>query len=115
RLLESAVDRGSADAEAWLSWIWINRGSNKLRAVEFARVTADRGKLAGVLALGSAYQRGTGVMKNAAEADRQYRLAVAGLSEGADQGDPWSQMELADFYRFGEAGLPRDEVKAVDL
>jgi TPR repeat protein/serine/threonine protein kinase len=115
RLLEDAANHGSHDAEAWLSWIWLARGSNKLRAIELARSAAERGKLVGVVALGSAYARGEGVMKNAAESDRQYRLAVVGLSEGADQGDPWSQTTLGDLYRFGDGGLTRDEAKAVDL
>jgi TPR repeat protein/serine/threonine protein kinase len=113
--LEDAADRGSRDAEAWVASAWLARGSNKLRAVEYARAAADKGKLVGVVTMGAAHASGVGVRRSLAEADRYYHLALPGLNEAVAKGDPWAETVLAYLHLKGRGGLPVDERKAVEL
>jgi len=72
--------------------------------IEDCRRAADQGDASAQFRLGSAYDSGSGVPKDAAEAAKWYRKA-------AEQGHAEAQCELAFLYQCGN-GLPEDAVEA---
>lgn len=71
-------------------------------AIRLLIAAADQGHAGGVVTLGDKYRFGNGVVEDAAEAVRWYRLA-------AEKG--WGQENLGDMYLHGE-GVPKSEHEA---
>lgn len=73
--------------------------------VERYRKAAEQGSLSDQTILGSCYEYGNGVVKDAAEAIKWYRKA-------AEQGDKTAQVLLGFCYKNGE-GVATNEIEAV--
>jgi TPR repeat protein len=107
-----AADQGYSSAQVNIGKMYRNGHGglpqNDALAVEWYRKAADQGNSTAQFNVGKAYQRGTGVPQS-------YALAAEWWRKAADQGDQDGQLGLAQFYFYGEAGLPQDSSKALSL
>ncbi|MBO4411353.1 MAG: SEL1-like repeat protein [Lachnospiraceae bacterium] len=82
-------------------------------AAKWYRKAADRRHAAAQFCLGALYLDGNGVDKSAAEAEKWFRKAAAGLRRSAQKGNPREQTFLGMCYLNGW-GIEKNEKKGVD-
>jgi TPR repeat protein len=110
RLLRAAADRGDADAQVNLGYMYARGQVVKLdqrEALRLYRLSAEQGNGEGMNALGFKYQYGTGVAADIDVAVQWYCRAIA-------RGNPRALNNLAILHREGN-GVPRDYAEARSL
>lgn len=144
KLLEPYAKKGDAESLYFLGKIYLNGGSDfenfQIEGMKFIQQSADSGFMPAMYFMASAYENGTGVDKDSAKALSYYKiLADNGDKEGtyayanmlykegnkqeadkwiktaAEKGHPRSMAKLAIMYKNGDAGLEKDEKKAVEI
>jgi TPR repeat protein len=113
RLLKRDANRGDANAQARLGYLYETGGSglakDEREAARLYRLAADQGNAAGRNNLGIFYKDGRGgLAKDDREALRLFRLS-------SDQGNAFGQTNLGVFYRDGRGGLAKDDREAARL
>jgi hypothetical protein len=110
RLLRAAADRGDADAQVNLGYMYA-RGQvvrlDQREALRLYRLSAEQGNGEGMNALGYKYQFGTGIAADIDVAVHWYCRAIA-------RGNPRALNNLAILHRDGN-GVPRDGAEARSL
>jgi uncharacterized protein len=107
QVLRPLADRGNADAQARLGWMYhYGEGvpQDDATAATWYRKAADQGDADSQSTLGFLYEYGKGVPQDDATAASWYRKA-------ADQGSARAQVDLGYMYDHGQ-GVPRDYVAA---
>jgi TPR repeat protein len=116
RLLDSAAQKGSRTAEAWLGYLWASRGGSRTRGFEYAKASAERGDPVGLVALATAYEFGITIPPDLEAADRLYKQALPDLRARAEQyGDPWALETLGNLYARGRGGFHSSDRNALEL
>jgi Leucine-rich repeat (LRR) protein len=108
-LREAAVERGLADAQIYLGWLYANGvgvEKNEREALKWYRKAAEQGQADAQINLGWLYANGVGVEKNEREALKWYRKA-------AEQGQADAQINLGWLYANG-VGVEKNEREAVN-
>lgn len=116
RLLESAAQKGSHTAEAWLGFLWATRGGVRARGLHYARAAAERNDTVGLVALATAYEFGITIPPDQQAADRLYKQALPDLRlKASTDRDPWALLTLGKLHQRARAGLLSDTQTFVDL
>jgi hypothetical protein len=113
RLLRHNADRGDANAQARLGYLYETGASGLAKddreAARLYRLAADQGHAGARNNLGAFYKDGRGgLAKDDREALRLFRLS-------SDQGNAFGQLNLGVFYRDGRGGLAKDDQQAARL
>lgn len=98
--LRIAADEGSAEAQAWLGYIF-DYSEDDEEAVAYYRAAAEQGNVRGLSGLGEMYVKGEGVERNLEEG-RKYFIKAAEL------GDAGSIRILIAAYEEGGLGVDPD-------
>lgn len=98
--LRVAADRGSAEAQAWLGYIY-DYSEDDEQAVEYYRAAAEQGNVRGISGLGEMYSKGEGVEKDLDEG-RKYFIRAA------EMGHAGSMRALIAAYEQGGLGVEPD-------
>ena len=104
RSLRIAADEGSAEAQAWLGYIF-DYSEDDEEAVAYYRAAAEQGNVRGLVGLGEMYAKGEGVEKDIDRA-RSYFI------EAAEMGHETSIRALVDAYENGGLGVEPDRGQA---
>jgi TPR repeat protein len=113
-LFREAAEKGSAPAAFNLAqglragWIPAAQKNPEAEALAWYRRAAALGHVPAWVALGEMLESGAGGVHDEDEAQVWFRLAGA-------HGEPLGQQHLADGYRTGRLGLPRDPAEALRL
>jgi TPR repeat protein len=113
-LFREAAEKGSGPGAYNLAqglragWVPPASTNREAEALDWYRRAAGLGHVPAWVALGEMLESGAGGVHDEAEALVWYRLA-------AGRADPLGQQHLADAYRTGRLGLPRDPAEALRL
>jgi TPR repeat protein len=98
--LRIAADEGSAEAQAWLGYIF-DYSEDDEEAVAYYRAAAEQGNVRGIVGLAEMYSKGEGVEKDADEGRKYYIKA-------AEMGDAGAMRALIAAYEQGGLGVEPD-------
>ncbi len=101
------AEKGDAEVQAWLGRDLLETPGKEREGVEWLKKSADAGCPDGQYALGMAYQRGTGLPQDKAEALRLFQLA-------ADQGNTEAMLKASRMLVAGD-GCEKQEAKGLEL
>jgi TPR repeat protein len=105
--LRRLAERGDAEAQARLGWMYLNGEGIPLdfaEGVRWTRLAANQHLARAQFCLGLLYQHGQGVSQDNVEAVKWYRLA-------AEQGLAQAQFNLGDAFLYGK-GVPQNHTEA---
>ena len=102
--LRIAADEGSAEAQAWLGYIY-DYSEDDEQAVEYYRAAAEHGNVRGIVGLAEMYSKGEGVDKDLNEGRKYYTRA-------AEMGHAGSMRVLIAAYEQGGLGVEPDAGEA---
>jgi TPR repeat protein len=102
--LQLAADEGSAEAQAWLGYIYDYAEEDEL-AVQFYRAAAEKGNVRGIAGLGEMYAKGEGIEQDLDEGRRYFTRA-------AEMGHKESMRALIAAYEKGGLGVEPDAGQA---
>ncbi len=113
RLYRDAAEKGCTDAAYLLGDMYFNGTPyvrrDLLEAMKWYRIAAERGDADAQRRLGYCYRNGDGVVKNADEAARWFKMALESFRKEAEQGKAESQESLAAMYNNGLGTARNDE------
>lgn len=98
--LRIAADEGSAEAQAWLGYIY-DYSEEDEQAVAYYRAAAEQGHVKGIAGLGEMYSKGEGVEKDLDESRKYFTRA-------AEMGHTGSMRVLITAYEKGGLGVEPD-------
>ena len=107
RVVVDLAKKGNPTAQALLGEALLESPDTEREGVEWLRKSADAGCPDGQYSLGSAYERGTGLPQDKAEALRLFRLA-------SDQGDTGAMLKASRMLVAGD-GCEKQEVEGLEL
>lgn len=102
--LRLAAEQGSAEAQAWLGYIYDYAEDDAL-AVQYYRAAAEQGNVRGIAGLGEMYAKGEGVERDLDESRRYFTRA-------AEMGHAGSMRALIAAYENGGLGTEPDAGQA---